>query len=123
MKYVFQFGLIAGLCFVSELLKFFLPFPIPTSIYGLLILFTLLMCKIIKPEQIEGAADFFLMAMPLVFIEPSVALMTSFDLLKGKAIAILAACLVSTIVTNAVTGLIAQSVIRAKRKRREGKDG
>lgn len=117
MKYMFQFGLIAGICFVAEVLKALLPFPVPASIYGLLILFLLLMTKVVKLEQVEDAADFLLAVMPIVFIEPSVALMTSFDVLKGKAVAIVLVCVVSTVVTNAVTGRVSQTVIRARRKK------
>ena len=39
MKYLRQFLLILFISFLGELLKYFLPLPIPASIYGMVILF------------------------------------------------------------------------------------
>ena len=38
MKFVKQFLIILGISFAGEALKFLLPFPIPASIYGMVIL-------------------------------------------------------------------------------------
>ena len=38
MNYLFQFALIAIITFIGEALNFFIPLPIPASIYGLIIL-------------------------------------------------------------------------------------
>ena len=42
MKYLKQLLIILGISFLGELLKYFLPLPIPASIYGMVILFALL---------------------------------------------------------------------------------
>ena len=43
MKYLKQLLIILGISFLGELLKYFLPLPIPASIYGMVILFALLL--------------------------------------------------------------------------------
>ena len=80
MNYLFQFALIAIITFIGEALNFFIPLPIPASIYGLIILFIALCTKIIKLNQVEKAADFFLTIMPIMFVPPAVNLMTQWDI-------------------------------------------
>ena len=55
--------------------------------------------------------------MPLFFIEPSVALMTSFGIVKGSVIPLCIASFLSFASVVIVTGLTSQLVIRIKRKR------
>lgn len=119
MKYIFQIGIIATISFVAELLYYFLPFPIPASVYGLVILFVLLCFKVIKLEQIEDVADFLLVIMPILFIEPSVGLMTSVDAIRGQAVVLVLMCILSTIVVTIVTGLVAQAIIRIRKRHKE----
>ncbi len=114
MNYLFQFALIAIITFIGEALNFFIPLPIPASIYGLIILFIALCTKIIKLNQVEKAADFFLTIMPIMFVPPAVNLMTQWDILKSNLISLLLTCLLSTIIVMAVTGLISQALMRRK---------
>ena len=119
MKYIFQIGIIAGISFAAELLYIFLPLPVPASVYGLIILFILLCMKVIKLEQIEDVADFMLAIMPILFIEPSVGLMTSFEAIKGQAVVLVLMCILSTVVVTTVTGLVAQTIIRIRNRKDE----
>ena len=41
MKYVKEFGIILIVSLVGELLNYFLPLPVPASIYGIVLLFLL----------------------------------------------------------------------------------
>ena len=54
MRYSLQAVIIAAVTFAAELIKYFVPLPVPASIYGLLLLFALLKSGILKLEQIEG---------------------------------------------------------------------
>lgn len=112
MKYVFQIGIIAMISLLSELLNILLPLPVPASVYGLVILFFLLLLKIIKLEQVEDIANFFMAIMPLLFISPSVSLITSIDIIKGQIVPLVLMIVVSTVVVTAVTGWVAQIIIR-----------
>lgn len=117
MKYIKQFAVIALMTFLGECLNLLLPLPVPASIYGMLLLFLCLQTGIIRLSQIEETADFFLAAMPVFFISPSVSLMESIGVIQGNIVGILVICLVSTAVVMAVTGLVSQAVIRHGRKK------
>ncbi len=117
MKYIIQMGIITGISFIAEVLYAVLPLPVPASVYGLLLLLLFLFTGIVKEEQIRETADFLISIMPLFFVPPSVALLTSMDLLKGNIIKLFVMCLVSTIVVMAVTGGVAQAVAGRGRKK------
>ena len=121
MNYIFQLALILGVSFVGELLNAVLPFPIPASVYGLILLFLLLCSKIIKLEQVEDVAGFMISVMPIFFIEPTVGIMNSYGLVKGKIAALFIAAFLSFAVVLAVTGLTAQAIMKYKNKKK-GKD-
>lgn len=116
MKYINQLLLILGISFVGEILHFFLPLPIPASVYGLVLLFVCLLAGLIKLSQVEDTAQYMIAIMPIFFIEPSVGLIESLGLVGGKILPILAASLLSTIAVTAVTGLLSQAVIRRRQK-------
>ena len=122
MKYMMQIGIIATISFIAELLHFFLPLPIPASVYGLVILFVLLCLKIVKLPQIEDVADWLLSVMPIFFIAPSVGLINSFDSIKGQVLPLVLICFVSTIVVTALTGLVSQGTIRLQKKKKGEKE-
>lgn len=116
MKYLKQFAIIAAITFVGEILNTLLPLPVPASIYGMVLLFLLLQTGLLKLEQIEETADLMLGVMSIFFISPTVSLMSSIGGVKDSLLGILVICLVSTIIVMAVTGLVAQAVIRHKKK-------
>jgi holin-like protein len=120
MKYFKQFGIIACVSFVGELLYAVLPFPIPASVYGLVLMVILLMTKIVKLDMIEETADFMISMMGIFFIPSSVGLMNSFGVMRGSVVQLLLMCVISTVVVMVVTGLVAQVIITIKQKR-EGK--
>lgn len=117
MKYFKQFGIIAGVSFAGELLYKILPFPIPASVYGLVLMVLLLMSGLVKLEMVEETADFLIGAMAMFFVPSSVGLMTSFDVMKGSVLQLALICVVSTVVVTAVTGLTAQFVIGLAKKK------
>lgn len=122
MKYMKQICIIATISFIAELLHFFLPLPIPASVYGLVILFVLLCLKIIKLPQVEDVADWMISVMPIFFIAPSVGLINSFDSMKGQVIPLISICFVSTVIVTALTGLIAQGIVRLQKRKKGGKE-
>lgn len=118
MKYIHQIGIISMISFVAELLYVLLPFPVPASVYGLVIMLVLLLTKIVKPEQVEDVADWLIKIMPILFVGPSVGLINSFDAIKGQILPLIIMCLFSTIGVMIVTSLVAQMVIRMKNKKK-----
>lgn len=119
MKYVYQIGIISVISFAAEMLYVFLPLPVPASVYGLLILLFLLMTKVLKVEQVEDVADWLLKIMPILFIGPTVGLVTSFDAVKGQVLPLVLMFVLSTVGVMAVTSVTAQVMIRRKQKRKK----
>ena len=60
MKYVKEFGIILIVSLVGELLNYFLPLPVPASIYGLVLMFLCLMLGVIKLSDVHDTACFLL---------------------------------------------------------------
>lgn len=126
MKYLYQFLIIAFIAFLGELCYYFIPFKIPSSIYGLLILAFCLFTKIIKLEKIEAAADFLLSIMPILFIPPAVALIEILFNIKNDILKFLIIIFITTLAVIISTGLTAEWIIkfteyRKKRKKNKTK--
>lgn len=112
MKFIYQFAIIIGVSFAGEVLKYFIPLPVPASIYGLIIMLILLMSGALKVSQIESAADFLIKIMPLMFIPAVCGLTESYKAILpqlGKLIIVIAA---TTIIVMAVCGHITQLILR-----------
>ncbi len=121
MKYVWQLVIILGVSFLGELLNTLLPLPVPASIYGLLIMFILLLTKVIKVEHVRETSDFFLVTMPMFFVVAGVGVIDYWGVIKPRLVPAIIIMLVVTIVIMVATGKITQALIKAKEKRR-GKD-
>ncbi|MBQ8551690.1 MAG: CidA/LrgA family protein [Clostridia bacterium] len=119
MKYLSQITLITAMSLVGELFTYFIPLPIPGSIYGLVLLLVLLMTGLVKLSQVKAAGDFFLSLMPIMFVSPLVGLIENTDAYRGLVLPVLLASTVSTFLVMAVTGVVSQALI----KKTEGKEG
>ncbi|MDD3796633.1 MAG: CidA/LrgA family protein [Lachnospiraceae bacterium] len=117
MKYMKQFCIIMGISFFGELLKFILPFPIPASIYGLILMFGALLSGVIPLKEVESAADFLVAIMPMMFIPAGVGLMAEWDSMSGIWLQLLLIIVISTVAVMAVTGRITQWLIRHDQKK------
>ena len=129
MKYMRQFGIILGVTCAGELLKYFLPLPIPGSIYGLLLMFVLLLAKVIKVEQVKDVGEFLIEIMPLMFTPAGVGLMASWGELQGFLIPLLVITVSTTFIVIFVTGKVTDFMMdrrnTQKKKNEKGteKDG
>lgn len=119
MKYTRQFAIILFITFLGELLRFYLPLPIPAPVYGLLLMLAALILKIIPLDQIEDVGDFMISIMPMMFIPATVQLMVSWTALKGIMIPVIFITLVSTIIVMVVTGRVTQLIIRLERGKKD----
>lgn len=112
-------AIIMGVSFAGDLLGAVLPLPVPGCIYALVIMLLLLLTRAVKLEKVRAAGDFLISLMPLMFISPSVGLMTDFDSYKDILAPLLIICLVSTLVVMAVTGRVSQAIIRRGSAKKE----
>ena len=120
MHYLKQFAVIIAISAISELLAIFIPLPIPASIYGMSLLFLLLMTGVLKLQQVENAANLLLGIMPALFVVSGAGLITSYGQIAENFASWIAVNIGSTIVILATTGLLAQGLIRRKQAKEAG---
>ncbi len=116
MKYLKQLAIIVTINFIGEVLNYFIPLPVPASVYGLIIMFICLITHVIKLEQVEDVAKFLLIILPIMFLSPSVGIIDSFDALKGQIWSLALIAFLSTVSVITVTSLVAQGMVRMRRK-------
>lgn len=112
MKYIKQFVVICIVSFIGELFNYYLPFPIPGNIYGMILMLTLLLVGGIKIQQINDVSKFLLDIMPVLFIPSAVGIMTKFKELIDVWWQIFILTIVTTIIVMVVSGRVTQRIIR-----------
>ena len=117
MKYLKQFCLIILFSFLGELCRYLIPYPIPASIYGMVLLFAALSLKIIKIESIREGGYFLTSCLPVLFVAPAVNLMDCWDQLRANWLPVVLIVVVSTVVTFGVAGMVTQWLVS---RRKEG---
>ena len=119
MKYVIQFLIIAAFAFIGELLHWFIPLPIPASIYGIVLLFIALELKWVKVSDIREVSSFLIAVMPIMFIPAAAGLMESWGAVKSSVWEYALITIVSTFVVMGVSGAVTQCVIWRGKKKNE----
>ena len=128
MRYVIQLFIIICFSFAGELLHSVLPFPIPASIYGIILLFLALELKLLKVKQIREVSTTLIISMPVMFVPPAVGLVSSWENIRENWAEYIFITFASTFVVMAAAGWTTQMVIRWKKKANksantENKDG
>ena len=119
MKYLRQFMIILLFTFLGELLKYVLPFPVPASIYGLVLLFIALETRLLPLAAVKDAGKFMIEIMPLMFIPAGAGLIDAWDALRPICVQIVVIMVVSTIVVMIVSCHVTQFVMRRGKKKGE----
>ena len=114
MSYIRELLIILLVSFIGELLHYFIPLPIPSSVYGLVLMFLLLCFKIVKIEHVKSTSKFLINIMPIMFIPAGVSLLSSIDSLKNMLLPIIVITIISTILVMVVTGLVAKLCSKKK---------
>lgn len=117
MKYLKQLFLILLISFLGEVLKEWIPLPIPASIYGMALMLLGLISGVIKLEQVRETGKFLIEVMPVMFIPAGVGLMDSWEVLQPLLLPVLVITVVSLMTVMAVSGRVAQSVIWREQKK------
>lgn len=120
MKYLHQVLILTAVTFVSEIIKILLPLPVPTSIYGLLLLFFLLKSGLLPLGKIEDIGNFLLGWMPLLLVPASVSFISVLDTIRGMLLPVLMMGFIGTMAVMLATGRVAQWIIRHRKG--EGED-
>ena len=111
--------MILAISFIGEILKYFLPLPIPASIYGMMILFIGLHTGIIPLEAVKDVGKFLIEIMPVMFIPAGVGLMSSWVNLKPVLLPVSIITVVSIVTVMIATGRTSQWIIRRGKKKEE----
>lgn len=115
MKFIKQFGIILAISFVGEVCNHVIPFPIPASIYGLVILFVGLLTGVIKLSNVRETGKFLIDIMPIMFIPAAVGLLESWGILQPIWVPVVCITLLTTIIVMAVTGRVTQWLLQRER--------
>jgi holin-like protein len=92
-------AVVFGFAFIGEVFAYFIKAGIPASVWGIIIMYTALSLKLLRPAQIELCADFLNNNMALFFVPPSVAIIEQFDVLKYALVQFIFVCVIAAIIT------------------------
>ena len=97
MKYFKQFGWIMIVTCIGEIMKYYIPLPIPASIYGLVLMMAVLMTGVVKIEKVYQAGTF-------LIIE-------SWDQLRRIIVPVSIITIITTFAVMIVSGKVTQYVL------------
>lgn len=118
MKFLLQFLIIIAFSFLGELLHFWLPLPIPASIYGIVLLFVALEMKWVKVKDIRETSSFLIAVMPVMFIPAAVGLIDSWQAISDAWLRYIVVTVLTTFIVMAVSGALTQFVIRKGKEKK-----
>lgn len=121
MKYIKQLLIILFVSFLAEVMEYLIPLPVSASVYGLVLMLLGLMTGIIPLEKVEGAADYLVGIMTLMFVPPTVGIMSAAEELKQMGVALVVISVITTLIVMVVTGKVAQFILD-KKKPKGGKE-
>ncbi|MGO2696095.1 antiholin-like murein hydrolase modulator LrgA [Bavariicoccus seileri] len=106
-----QIAIISVIMLISELISNFIPFPMPSSVIGLIILFVALCTKVIKLQDVEKLGTALTDNIGLLFVPAGISVMNSFDVLAQSPVLILLLIVISTILLIVCTGVGSQLIL------------
>lgn len=112
LNVIAQLGIIFGICLISEGISALLPFAMPASIIGMLLLLLMLILKIVKTEQIRSVTDFLIGNLPFFFVPAVVGLINYLGILSANALKMVLVVFVSMAATFAATMWAVRLTIR-----------
>ncbi len=113
MQYLSQFLIILLFTFLGESCAFLIPLPIPAAVYGLVLLFLALQCRLVKLEQVRTVGSFLVSILGILFVAPVVNLMDRWKQLAPDLAAILATVTLTTLLVFGAAGLVCR-LLRGK---------
>ncbi|MDR1444336.1 MAG: CidA/LrgA family protein [Treponema sp.] len=103
MEIIRQLGLIIVFGYAGEVLAQFLPLKLPAGVLGILLVFGALGVGIIRPRHFGKTADFISANMAFFFLPLAVSVLQNYQAISPVLFQVLAVCLISTLVTFAVS--------------------
>ncbi|BEU88534.1 CidA/LrgA family protein [Selenomonas sp. TAMA-11512] len=121
MKYLREFAIILGITCIGEIIKYLIPLPIPASVYGLIIMLSLLSSGRLRLNQVQVTGRILIETMPLMFIPAGVGLMFYWDELQPVIVPVLVITFITTIVVSVSTGKMSDALLTWKNRGKHGR--
>ena len=112
VKYIKQLLIILAFTGLGELLAHLIPLPIPAAIYGLVLLLIALCTGLLKPKHIDETARFLTSLLPLLFVAPTVKILSYWGIIASNLVPILVIVISSTFLVFAVSGWVTQLLLK-----------
>ena len=118
MNILLQLAIVFGVCLISEAISALLPFALPASIIGMLLLLLMLILKVVKKEQIRSVSDFLLGNLPFFFVPSVVGLINYLDIINANAVKIIIVVFVSMAIAFGATMWGVRITVRLMERRK-----
>ena len=116
MKYLYQLLLILSFTLLGETMAWLVPLPVPAAVWGLALLFLALLTKLVKVEWVRACGESLVGIMGILFVAPTVNLITYWDQIYPLLLPITVIVVGSTVVVFAVSGLTAKALNKEEQK-------
>lgn len=114
MQYIKQLMIILAFSLVGQALEVLLPFPIPASVYGLVLLLIALLTGLVKIDKVKQTTDFLVAVMPVLLVAPAVKVLEYWGIIAPNAGAILVISVFTTGAVFAVSGLVTKWLMKGR---------
>ncbi|WP_253824948.1 CidA/LrgA family protein [Vibrio chagasii] len=114
---------VSALCLVwllSDWLVSFLHIPLPSNVFGMFFLLSLLLTKVVKVQWLKAGSNWLITEMLLFFIPAVVAIVNYQNLFQQQGIKIVFVIGVSTVFVLSMTALVVDIVYRYEIKKLRG---
>ncbi|GAB6616243.1 antiholin-like murein hydrolase modulator LrgA [Bacillus cereus] len=118
-SFLSQAFIFSAIMLISNIIATHLPIPMPSSVIGLVILFSLLCLKVIKLEQVESLGTALTGIIGFLFVPSGISVINSLGVMGQYFVQILTVIVVATVILLAVTGLFAQFILGKDEKETE----
>jgi holin-like protein len=119
MKIIAQCGFLCLVCLTGGYLSRLFPFPMPASVLSMLLLLSLLFFKAVDPASLAESTDVLLGNMAFFFLPSGVGILAHLETFRSDALALLAICCMTTLLTFAASAFAVVIVTRMQRRIRE----
>lgn len=119
---MYQSVVIGAIILISKVIELLVPFTMPSSVIGLVLLFVALCLKIVKLEQVEKVGDALVDNIGLFFVPAGISVINSFELLKANFVLDILLIFISTVLLLLGTGWVTQLLLKFNTKKAATKE-
>ncbi|MDF7638219.1 CidA/LrgA family protein [Lactobacillus sp. ESL0791] len=115
---LFQMLIYAAILFVSQMISSMMPkqFPVPTPVIGLVLLYVLLTCHIVKVEWVDSFGSALIALIGFLFVPSGISLAANLKIMQSQGVQLVIVILLATIILLVVTAYTARVLEWCKKK-------